>query len=91
MPECQVAPGDPGLARKLRDALQGEVRFDAFTRGLYATDASHYQIEPLGVVFPESVEDVESVLRVAREANVPVLPRGGAARLSAGRLSAARS
>ena len=77
MPETHIAPGDPGLERKLRDALRGEVRFDAFTRGLYATDASHYQIEPLGVVFPESAEDVESVLRVAREASVPVLPRGG--------------
>jgi FAD/FMN-containing dehydrogenase/Fe-S oxidoreductase len=77
MPETHVAPGDPGLERRLRDALRGEVRFDAFTRGLYATDASHYQIEPLGVVFPESTEDVESVLRVARDAGVPVLPRGG--------------
>ena len=77
MPETRVAPGDPGLERRLRDALRGEVRFDAFTRGLYATDASHYQIEPLGVVFPESTEDVESVLRVARDAGVPVLPRGG--------------
>ena len=57
--------------------MHGEVRFDAFTRGLYATDASHYQIEPLGVVFPESAEDVESVLQVARAAGVPVLPRGG--------------
>lgn len=77
MPETHVAPGDPGLERRLRDALRGEVHFDAFTRGLYATDASHYQIEPLGVVFPESTEDVESLLRVARDAGVPVLPRGG--------------
>ncbi|MEE2900574.1 MAG: hypothetical protein VX815_19115, partial [Gemmatimonadota bacterium] len=76
MPESQVAPGDPGLARKLSDALRGEVRFDAFTRGLYATDASHYQIEPLGVVFPKSTQDVETVLRLAREAGAPVLPRG---------------
>jgi FAD/FMN-containing dehydrogenase/Fe-S oxidoreductase len=77
MPETRVAPGDPGLERRLRSALRGEVRFDALTRGLYATDASHYQIEPLGVVFPESAEDVESVLRVARDEGVPVLPRGG--------------
>ncbi|MCH2472223.1 MAG: FAD-binding protein [Gemmatimonadetes bacterium] len=77
MPETDIAPGDQGLARQLRAAMRGEVRFDAFTRGLYATDASHYQIEPLGVVFPESAEDVESVLQVARAAGVPVLPRGG--------------
>ena len=52
------------------------MRFDAFTRGLYATDASHYQIEPLGVVFPKSVEDVQAAFEVARVEGVPVLPRG---------------
>ncbi len=57
--------------------MRGEVRFDAFTRGLYSTDASHYQIEPLGVVFPQSVKDVEAVMEVARDQGVPVLPRGG--------------
>jgi FAD/FMN-containing dehydrogenase/Fe-S oxidoreductase len=69
-------PGDPGLAHRLERALEGEVCFDAFTRGLYATDASHYQIEPLGVVFPKSVEDVQAVFEVARSEGVPVLPRG---------------
>ena len=71
------APGDAGLERKLRGAIRGEVRFDAFTRGLYSTDASHYQIEPLGVVFPRSAEDVEAIMTVAREEGAPVLPRGG--------------
>lgn len=77
MAETGIAPGDPTLERRLRRALQGEVRFDAFTRGLYSTDASHYQIEPLGVVFPRSVADVEAAMEVARDAGVPVLPRGG--------------
>ncbi len=77
MTQTSVAPGDPGLAAKLEHELEGEVRFDAFTRGLYSTDASHYQIEPLGVVFPKSVEDVEATLALARDAGVPVLPRGG--------------
>ena len=77
MTDTSVAPGDPGLASRLAGALRGEVRFDAFTRGLYSTDASHYQIEPLGVVFPRSVEDVEATLQVAREEGLPVLPRGG--------------
>jgi hypothetical protein len=45
---------DLGLERKLANALQGEVRFDAFTRGRYATDASIYQIMPAGVVFPRA-------------------------------------
>jgi FAD/FMN-containing dehydrogenase/Fe-S oxidoreductase len=70
-------PGDPGLETKLRRAVQGEVRFDAFTRGLFSTDASHYQVEPLGVVFPETVADVQAVMEVARTEGVPVLPRGG--------------
>jgi len=73
----RAAPGDPTLARRLERALEGEVRFDAFTRGLYSTDASHYQIEPLGVVFPRSVSDVEATLAIARSEGVPVLPRGG--------------
>jgi len=69
-------PGDPALEARLRHAVEGEVRFDVFTRGLYATDASHYQVEPLGVVFPKSTADVEAVLEVARDAGAPVLPRG---------------
>ena len=77
MTDTDIRPGDPALERRLRSALQGEVRFDAFTRGLYATDASHYQIEPLGVVLPRSVAEVEAVMEIAREGDVPVLPRGG--------------
>jgi FAD/FMN-containing dehydrogenase/Fe-S oxidoreductase len=53
------------------------VRFDAFGRGLYATDASIYQIFPLGVVVPRDVSDVETTLGLCREAGVSVLPRGG--------------
>ena len=45
----------PGLERKLKAADAGEVRFDAFTRGRYSTDASHYQITPLGVVVPRTI------------------------------------
>src|SRR5215471_11653875 len=67
----------PGLERRLKAAVAGEVRFDRFTRGRYATDASHYQIMPLGVVLPRSVEDAEQTLRLAREEGVTLLPRGG--------------
>lgn len=77
MADKGIAPGDRGLERRLRAALEGEVRFDAFTRGLYSTDASHYQIEPLGVVFPQTVADVEATLEIARETGAPVIPRGG--------------
>ena len=68
--------GDSALAERLRSALQGEVRFGALDRGLYSTDASIYQIEPIGVVVPKSADDVAATLSIARQEGVPVLPRG---------------
>lgn len=65
------------LARRLRRETQGEVLFDAASRGRYATDASIYQILPAGVFVPTKPEDVATALAVARELKVPVLPRGG--------------
>ncbi len=65
------------LEQRLRAEVEGEVRFDRTTRGLYATDASIYQIVPLGVVVPRSATDVEAALAIAREHGVPVTPRGG--------------
>ena len=70
-------PGDPELARRLKEAIAGEVRFDPFSRGRYSTDASIYQIEPLGVVVPRSVEDVTRTIQIATQAGAPVLARGG--------------
>ena len=66
----------PGLERRLRSQLLGDVQFDLFTRGRYATDASHYQIMPVGVVAPRSVKEVEYTIALAREEGVSVLPRG---------------
>jgi FAD/FMN-containing dehydrogenase/Fe-S oxidoreductase len=68
--------GSP-LETRLRREVRGEVLFDAFSRGRYATDASIYQIEPLGVVVPKSREDAAAAIAIAREEGVPVLPRGG--------------
>ncbi|MBM3581078.1 MAG: FAD-binding oxidoreductase, partial [Alphaproteobacteria bacterium] len=70
-------PGDPDLARRLKARIAGEVLFDPFSRGRYATDASIYQIEPLGVVVPRTADDVRRMLEVAHHAGAPVLPRGG--------------
>src|SRR5215472_10723342 len=70
-------PGDPALERRLKSALRGEVLFDAASRGRYSTDASIYQVEPVGVAVPRDKEDVAAALAIAREAGVPVLPRGG--------------
>ena len=69
--------GDSRLADRLRRAVGGEVMFDPFSRGRYATDASIYQIEPIGIVCPRTTDDVEATLSIAREEGVPVLPRGG--------------
>jgi FAD/FMN-containing dehydrogenase/Fe-S oxidoreductase len=71
-----AAAGDSALAARLRGAIRGEVLFDAGTRGRYSTDASIYQIEPIGVVVPKSDEDVRAALAIAREERIPVLPRG---------------
>ena len=65
------------MEHALRAATAGEVMFDAFSRGRHATDASIYQMMPMGVVVSRSVADVEATLAVAREAGVPVLPREG--------------
>jgi len=62
---------------RLRAELAGEVYFDRTTRGLYATDASIYQIMPLGVVVPRTAGDVEAAITIAREEGVPITARGG--------------
>jgi FAD/FMN-containing dehydrogenase len=67
----------PGLERRLKSELTGDVWFDRFTRGRYATDASHYQMMPLGVVAPRTVAEAESAMALARQEGVTVLPRGG--------------
>ena len=56
----------PGLERRLRAERAGEVLFDRFTRGRYATDASHYQVMPIGVVIPRTTAEAERALAVAR-------------------------
>jgi FAD/FMN-containing dehydrogenase/Fe-S oxidoreductase len=67
----------PALERRLKAEQVGEVGFDAFTRGRYATDASHYQIMPLGVVTPRTIEEAERAIGICRAEGIPVTPRGG--------------
>ncbi|MEX0752349.1 MAG: FAD-linked oxidase C-terminal domain-containing protein, partial [Xanthobacteraceae bacterium] len=66
----------PGFERRLKAELP-EVHFDRFTRGRYATDASHYQIMPLGVAIPRNMAQAEQAIAIARAEGVSVLPRGG--------------
>ncbi|MEP6943111.1 MAG: FAD-binding and (Fe-S)-binding domain-containing protein, partial [Betaproteobacteria bacterium] len=64
------------LGRRLREACRGDVLFDAESRGRYSTDASIYQILPIGVVVPRDADDARAALDVARSLDTPVLPRG---------------
>jgi len=67
---------DATLATRLRSEVRGELAFDRAARGRYATDASIYQVMPLGVFTPRDDEDVAAALAVCRDLRVPVLPRG---------------
>src|SRR5947208_8789060 len=60
----------------LRQVVQGEVRFDRLSRALYSTDASVYQIVPLGVVIPKSEEDIIAIVKICGQFRVPMTVRG---------------
>jgi FAD/FMN-containing dehydrogenase len=73
---------DGDLAAALRRRILGEVRFDAGTRALYATDASNYRQVPIGVVLPKNIDDVVETIAAARRYGAPVLARGGGTSLA---------
>ena len=68
---------NPGLERRLKAHVAGEVLFGDFDRGRYATDASHYQMMPAGVVVPDTTDAAVAAMALAREERVPVTARGG--------------
>ncbi len=68
---------DSALAAKLATATTGDVFFDAFNRGRYATDASFYQIMPLGVVVPRSIDEALEAMAICRDDGRVITPRGG--------------
>ena len=72
----------PALVADLKQRVEGDVRFDEYSRQLYATDASAYEVTPIGVVFPESTADVASVVEYCAGRAIPVLPRGGGTSLA---------
>ena len=76
MARSHIRPGDSALAARLSRELEGDVLFDAASRGRYSTDASIYQIEPIGVVVPKHNQDVIRAIGLAAEAGAAVLPRG---------------
>src|SRR5688572_26934369 len=79
MAGCRLMPVAliPGLERRLKREITGDVLFDRFSRGRYATDASHYQMMPVGVVVPRAVDEAERAIALARTEGVSVLARGG--------------
>ena len=77
-------PSRDRLESLLRSTVKGEVRFDALTRTLYATDASIYEIFPHGVVTPRDQSDVTAVVRACRETGVSIIARGAGTGLSGG-------
>ncbi|MFB6297221.1 MAG: FAD-binding and (Fe-S)-binding domain-containing protein [Salinirussus sp.] len=72
----------PDLVSDLEARVAGEVRFDDYSRQLYATDASAYEVTPVGVVFPVSTGDVRAVVEYCADQDLPVLPRGGGTSLA---------
>ena len=68
---------DTAWQDRIRDEIDCEFRFDETARVLYSTDASIYEIEPLGVAYPAHAEHVSRILRYAYERGIPVTPRGG--------------
>jgi FAD binding domain len=70
------------LAHALARTITGEVRFDAGSRALYATDASNYRQVPIGVVIPRTTEDVVETIRLCRSHRAPIVNRGGGTALA---------
>ena len=72
-----VMPDNAAFAMRLARNIKGEVLFDRASRGRYSTDASIYQVDPVGVIVPETIDDVVAAMAIARDEGVAVLPRGG--------------
>ncbi|MEO6982951.1 MAG: FAD-binding oxidoreductase, partial [Edaphobacter sp.] len=75
-------PGADELEKQLREKIRGEVRFDAASKALYATDGSNYRHTPIGLVIPLDEEDVVATVAICRRLNAPILSRGGGTSLA---------
>jgi FAD/FMN-containing dehydrogenase/Fe-S oxidoreductase len=71
-----------GAVVRLAEDIEGEVRSDRLYRMLYAQDASVYQNEPIGVVFPRDADDVQAIMKVANAFGIPLIPRAGGTSLA---------
>src|SRR5512142_444658 len=75
-------PLPPDFVAKLRPHFRGDIRNDLASRRLYSTDASIYQIEPLGVILPRTQDDLQAAVELAAKYRIPVLPRGSGSSLA---------
>src|SRR5215216_800142 len=75
-------PFSPDFIDELRKHFTGDIRLDRASRILYSTDASIYQMEPLGVAFPKTQEDLHAAVELAAKYKIPVLPRGSGTSLA---------
>jgi hypothetical protein len=67
-------PGDAhSLEARLKEKIDGEVRFDSGSRALYSTDSSNYRQIPIGVVLPKTIEDIVNTVSICREFKAPIL------------------
>ena len=85
---ASIRETEPGVAADLRASIAGDVRFDALTRTIFATDASIYEIVPRGVVFPRNTKDVVEIVRACREHGENIVPRGAGTGLAGGAVGA---
>lgn len=81
-PAASAERARQALASDLRRIVRGQVRFDRHDRLLYATDASIYQVEPLGLVVPADIDDAIALIRFCARRGIPMLPRGGGTSLA---------
>ena len=82
LPQASTLPSRGSIAPFLAQRLRGEVRFDTHDRFLYATDASLYQVEPIGVVIPVDTDDARLAVQLCAQLGLPILPRGGGTSLA---------
>src|SRR5512142_2453957 len=79
----------PDFVSELRRHFSGDIRNDHASRVLYSTDASLYQIEPLGVVLPRTQDDLQAAVELAAKYRIPILPRGSGSSLAGQAIGAA--
>ena len=77
-----IFPASESLERALKRTVRGDVRFDAGSRALYATDSSNYRQVPIGLVIPLDEADVAATIAACREVGAPILPRGAGTSLA---------